>query len=230
MPYPSQNRRLAICAALAATWMSFGAARAAEYELVYHAILNEGGAPLSSFRMEPLAPGTPLTITAEFNTASADQWNTGAYIYTALSPITFLIGAPAARYEDEAGLFILLSDPSWATLGGPSPYSAGFFSVYPSAGAINSVFADSTAAFQAADPSPTLFYDYQYSFSFTGGPLRVSLSEGPLTIYGASVSDVTATILALPELSTWGLLLIGFTGLAGAAQARRRLLAPPAAG
>jgi hypothetical protein len=71
----------------------------------------------------------PLTITSEFDTASADQWNTGAYIYTALSP-TFFLESPAERYEViSPALFILLSDPSWAIVGGPSPYSAGFFNV-----------------------------------------------------------------------------------------------------
>ena len=37
---------------------------------------------------------------------------------------------PTETYEGEPGaLLILLSDPSWATFGGPAPYSAGFFTI-----------------------------------------------------------------------------------------------------
>jgi hypothetical protein len=199
-----------------------GPASAEKFELVYRATLNEGTAPFSGFIGLPLPAGTPLTITAEFDTSSADYWNTGAYIYTALSP-TFVIGATDELYNDELGsLFILLSDPSWATFGGPAPYSAGFFRTFP-AGAINSVFGSSTAAFQASDPSPTAFYDYQYNFSFAGpGPLTVLLSGGELTLYSSSLSDVTASILPVPEVSTWGLMLFGLAGLAGIAYVRGR--------
>ena len=205
-----------------------GPASADKFELVYRATLNEGSAPLSGFAgQEPLPAGTALTITAEFDTFSADQWNTGAYVYTALSP-TFLIGATTELYPAEQGaLFVLLSDPSWATFGGPSPYSAGFFRISP-AGAINSVFGSSTASFEAGDPSSTVFYDYEYNFSFTGpGPLTVLLSGGPLTLYSDSVSGVTATVLPAPELSTWALMLFGFAGLAAAAYVRGRPSAHP---
>jgi hypothetical protein len=117
-------------------------------------------------------------------------------------------------------LFILLSDPSWATFGGPAPYSAGFFPTFP-AGAINSVFGSSTASFQAGDPSPTMFYDYQNNFSFTGpGPLTVLLSGGQLTLYNNSVSDVTAAIFPVPELSTWAMMAFGFAGLGMARRLR----------
>src|SRR6202044_624448 len=108
---------------------------------------------------------------------------------------TLLIGSTDELYNEEPGaLLILLSDPSWATFGGPAPYSAGFFRTFP-AGAINSVFGSSTASFQAGDPFPTLFYDYQSNFSFDGpGPLTVLLSGGHLALYANSLSDVTAAI------------------------------------
>jgi hypothetical protein len=218
------GRWLAACgAALALMSVGCGPASADKFELVYRATLNEAGAPLSGFiGQPPLAAGAALTITAEFDTSSADQWNTGAYIYTALSP-TFFVGSTTELYEDGPDtLFILLSDPSWATFGGPAPYSAGFFRTSP-LGAINSVFGSSTASFQAGDPSPTVFYDYQSNFSFAGpGPLIVLLSGGPLTIYSSSLSDVTASILPVPEASTWGLMLFGFAALAGVAFVCRR--------
>jgi len=227
-----KSRWLMSCGALLTLMsVSCGSASADKFELVYRATLNEGSAPLSGFTgQEPFPASTPLTITADFDTSSADQWNTGAYIYSALSP-TFLIGATDELYEDEPdALFILLSDPSWATFGGPAPYSVGFFRTFP-AGAINSVFGASTAAFQAGDPSPTVFYDYQDNFSFTGpGPLTVLLSGGQLTIYDNSVSDVTAAILPVPELSTWGLMLFGFAALASAAYVRGRASAHPSSG
>jgi hypothetical protein len=219
-----RSRWLMSCGAVFALMsVGCGPASAEKFELVYSATLNEGSAPLSGFTGQGSLPaGTPLTITAEFDTSSADQWNTGAYIYTALSP-TFLIGAIDELYNEEPGaLRILLSDPSWATFGGPAPYSAGFFRTSP-AGAINSVFGSSTASFQAGDPSPTVFSDDQYNFSFAGpGPLTVSLSGGQLTIYSSSLSDVRASILPVPEVSTWGLMLLGFAGLAGVAYVRGR--------
>jgi hypothetical protein len=62
--------------------VSCSPASAEEIELVYRATLNEGSAPLSGFLGQPPLPvGTPLTITAGFDASSADQWNTGAYIY-----------------------------------------------------------------------------------------------------------------------------------------------------
>jgi hypothetical protein len=58
-----------------------GAARASEYENVYHATLNEGGPPLASFQdSAPFAAGTPLTITANFDSSTAD--GTSAHIST----------------------------------------------------------------------------------------------------------------------------------------------------
>jgi hypothetical protein len=209
------------------------AAKASEFELVYNAILNEGGTP-ATLNGAPLPAGTPLTITSEFDTSSADQWNTGAYIYTALSP-TFFLGTPAGRYEVIwPALSILLSDPSWATVGGPSPYSAGFYNVGASPGSLNSVFGSSTAVFQAADPSPSRFYDYQYGFDFTGpgpvGLLTVLLDAGSLAIYTNSVSNVTAAIFPVPELPTWGLALVGFASLAGLAHVRGRASAHPSSG
>jgi hypothetical protein len=59
---------------------------ASEYEIEYRATLNEGGPPLASFQdSAPFAAGTPLTITANFDSSTADQWNVGAYFYTAPS-------------------------------------------------------------------------------------------------------------------------------------------------
>ncbi len=119
-------KTLSNCAALVISMLACcgGAARASEYEIVYHATLNEGGPPLASFEdSAPFAAGTPLTITAQFDSSTADQWNIGAYFYTAPSA-TFLIGS--STYEAEDALLILLSDPSWQSVGGPYPYSAGF--------------------------------------------------------------------------------------------------------
>ena len=93
LSFPSGRWLMSCGAAFALMSVGFGPASAEKFELVYRATLNEGSAPLSGFiGQEPFPAGTPLTITAEFDTSSADQWNTGAYIYTALSP-TFLIGA-----------------------------------------------------------------------------------------------------------------------------------------
>lgn len=212
-----KSRWLMSCGAVfALISVSCGPARAEKFELFYRATLNEEPSLLG----QPFPVGTPLTITADFDTSSADYWNTGAYIYTALSP-TFVIGATTELYEGEPGaLLILLSDPSWATYGGPAPYSAGFFRLFPN-GAINSVFGSSTASFQAADPSPTTFYDYQSNFSFAGpGPLTVSLSGGQLTLYANSLSDVTAAIFPVPELSTWAMMAFGFAGLGMAGRLR----------
>lgn len=128
-----KSRWLMSCGAVFALMsVGCGPASAEKFELVSSATLNEGSAPLSGFTGQGSLPaGTPLTITAEFDTSSADQWNTGAYIYTALSP-TFLIGAIDELYNEEPGaLRILLSDPSWATFGGSAPYSAGFFRTSP---------------------------------------------------------------------------------------------------
>ena len=63
-----------------------GAAKASKYEIVYRATLNEGVPPLASFKdSAPFAAGTPLTITAQFELSTANQWNIGAYFYTAPS-------------------------------------------------------------------------------------------------------------------------------------------------
>src|ERR1700733_8259252 len=92
-----------------------GAAKASKYEIVYRA----GVPPLASFKdSSPFAAGTPLTITAQFDLSTANQWNIGAYFYTAPSS-TFLIGS--STYEAEDPLEIRLSDPSWQSVGGHSP-------------------------------------------------------------------------------------------------------------
>jgi hypothetical protein len=200
-----------------------GAARASEYEIVYHATLNEGGPPLASFQdSAPFAAGTPLTITANFDSSTADQWNIGAYFYTAPSA-TFLIGS--SIYETENALLILLSDPSWQSVGGPFPYSAGFVVSGPSGlGSINSLFGGSTNAFDASNPSPTKFNEYEFNFDFTEGPLTLFLEGvpggGQLVVYNASVSGVTATLFAVPEVSTWAMMAFGFAGLGMAGRLR----------
>ena len=56
-------------------------------------------------------------------------------------------------------LLILVSDPSWQSVGGPYPYSAGFVGSGP-LGSITSLFGASTNPFDAANPSPTTFNDY----------------------------------------------------------------------
>jgi hypothetical protein len=202
-----------------------GAAKASKYEIVYRATLNEGVPPLASFQhSEPFAAGTPLTITAQFDLSTANQWNIGAYFYTAPSA-TFLIGS--STYEAEGPLDVLLSDPSWQSVGGPFPYSAGFIDSGPSGlGSINSLFRASTNAFDASNPSPTKFYEYEHNFDFTDGPLTLFVAGAPgggqLTIYNASVSGVTATILAVPELSTWAMMAFGCAGLAMVGRLRGR--------
>jgi hypothetical protein len=201
------------------TWSCCGgAARAGEYEIVYHATLNDGGPPLAlaSFQNSPFAAGTPLTITAQFDSSTADQWNTGAYIYT-VSSARFLIGS--STYETQDGLQILLSDPSWESVGGPYPYSAGFIGSEHGEplGSITSLFGASTNAFDASNPAPTQFYEYELNYNFTAGPLSLFVfgpsGSGQLVLYNTSVSDGGATIFAVPELSTWAMLAFGFTGL-----------------
>jgi hypothetical protein len=145
-----KSRSLFNCAALMISMFAVcsGAARASECEIVYHAILNEGAPPLASLDSAPFAPRTPLTITAVFDLSTASQWNIGAWFYTAPSA-TFLIGS--STYETQNALQILLSDPSWQTLGGPYPYSAGFLDSEP-LGSITSLFGASRNAFDASDP------------------------------------------------------------------------------
>jgi hypothetical protein len=215
-----KSRSLFNCAALVISMFAVcsGAARASEYEIVYRAILNEGARPLAPFASldsAPFAPGTPLTITAVFDLSTARQWNTGAWFYTAPSA-TFLIGS--STYEAEDPLEILLSDPSWQTLGGPYPYSAGFLDDGPPLGSINSLFGASTNAFDSSNPSPTSFYEYEHNFEFTGGaPLTLFVAGasggGQLVIYNTGISDVTAAIFPVPELSTWAMMAVGFAGL-----------------
>jgi hypothetical protein len=197
-----------------------GAARAGEYEIVYHATLNEGGPPLASFQDSPFTAGTPLTITAHFDSSTADPWNIGAYFYTAPSA-TFLIGS--STYETEDALLILLSDPSWQSVGGPYPYSAGFVGSGP-LGSITSLFGASTNAFDASNPSPTKFNEYEFNFDFTERPLTLFLEGvpdgGQLVVYNASVFGVTATLFAVPEVSTWAMMAFGFAGLGMAGRLR----------
>jgi hypothetical protein len=129
MSTSSQSRSLFSCIALLIACCC-GAAKASNYEIVYRATLNDGVPPLASFKdSAPFAAGTPLTITAQFDLSTANQWNIGAYFYTAPSS-TFLIGS--STYEAEDPLEILLSDPSWQSVGGPFPYSAGFVVSGPS--------------------------------------------------------------------------------------------------
>jgi len=172
--------------------------------------------------------GTTFTATVTFSTGSGNQWSPGAYIYTATSGLfAFKSGtAPAETYRVSAPdtLDILLSDPTWEILGGPGPYTAGFVSI-SSFGSFQSVFDAATFPFSAAAPSPTTFYDYSYSYLFTGKPFVIPVvdlttySEDLLSIYTNSISDATASIV--PETSTWAMLLIGFGGLGVAAYRRR---------
>ena len=225
MSTSSQSRSLFNCIALLiSVACCCGAAKASKYEIVYRATLNEGVPPLASFKdSAPFAAGTPLTITAQFDLSTANQWNIGAYFYTAPSS-TFLIGS--STYEAEDPLEILLSDPSWQSVGGTFPYSAGFVVSGPSGlGSINSLFGASTNAFDASNPSPTKFNEYEHNFDFTGGsPLTLFAAGAPgrgqLTIYNASVSGLTATILAVPELSTWAIMAFGVAGLGMAGRLR----------
>jgi hypothetical protein len=225
MSISPKSRPLFDCAALLISMLACcgGAARASEYEIEYRATLNEGGPPLASFQdSAPFAAGTPLTITGNFDSSTADQWNVGAYFYTAPSA-TFLIGS--STYEAEDPLEILLSDPSWQSVGGPFPYSAGFVvSGQSGLGSINSLFSASTNAFDAANPLPTTFNEYELNFDFTEGPLTLSVEEAPgggqLVVYNASVSGVTATIFAVPEISTWVMMAFGFAGLGLAGRLR----------
>jgi hypothetical protein len=213
-----KSRSLFNCAALVISMFAVcsGAARASEYEIVYRAILNKGApplVPLASLDSAPFAPRTPLTITAVFDLSTASQWNIGAWFYTAPSA-TFLIGS--STYETQNALQILLSDPSWQTLGGPYPYSAGFLDSEP-LGSITSLFGASTNTFDASDPSPTQFYEYELNYKFTNGPLSLVVfgpsGAGQLVIYNTSISDVTAAVFPVAELSTWAMMAVGFAGL-----------------
>jgi hypothetical protein len=229
MSMSPKSRSLFNCEALLISVVCFCCpAGASELEIVYHATLNEGGPPFASLDSAPFAPGTPLTITAVFDLSTANQWNTGAWFYTAPSA-TVLIGS--STYEAEGPLEILLSDPSWRSVGGPFPYSAGFLDEEPPGlGSINSLFGASTNPFHAPNPSPTNFYEYENNFEFTGdipaSPLTLFLAGAPgrgqLTIFNANVSGATGTILAVPELSTWAMMAFGFAGLGMAGRLRGR--------
>ena len=59
-----KSRSLFNCAALMISMFAVcsGAARASEYEIVYHAILNEGAPPLSPLASLDSAPFAPRTL------------------------------------------------------------------------------------------------------------------------------------------------------------------------
>jgi hypothetical protein len=144
-------------AVLALAAFASGAAEAGNFELTYDLTVNQGSPPFASLTSSgPLPAGTKLTFTAKFNTDSANQWNIGAWIYTAFdetvvirapsAPPTFYTLVPVGLYE------ILLSDPSWATFGGPAPYSAGLIKFENGLGSINSVFDASTQTVRRRDP------------------------------------------------------------------------------
>ena len=185
-----------------------GMAKAGEYELTYDLILNQGSAPYASLQSSGALPaGTQVKITATFDTDTADQWNTGAWIYDATigiieieatgAPPVFYTASPARQYD------ALLSDPSWQTVGGPGPYSVGLFYIgggSPYSGSLNSVFGLASQPFEAATPSDTSFSDYNASFYFAGSPLVLDIADAAthspdvLSIFDNSVSDATATI------------------------------------
>jgi len=197
-------------------------------EIIYQGILNAGNPPFASLGSTSFPAGTAFTATVTFSTGSGNQWSPGAYIYTATSGLfAFKSGTgPAQTYRVSIPdtLEILLSDPTWEILGGPGPYTAGFIST-SSFGSFQSVFDAATFPFSAADPSPTTFYDYSYSFLFTDKPFVIPVvdlttrSEALLSIYTNSISDATASIV--PETSTWAMLLVGFAGLGFVAYRRR---------
>jgi hypothetical protein len=219
---------LGAAAILGLAAMLGGPSDARAEEVVYQGILNAGNPPFASLGPMPFPAGTTFTATVAFNTSSGTQWSPGAYIYTATSGLfAFKSGtAPVKTYRVSFPdtLEILLSDPTWEILGGPGPYTAGFISI-SSFGSFQSVFDAATFPFSAAEPSPSTFYDYSYSYLFTGKPFVIPVvdltthSEDLLSIYTNSISDATASIV--PETSTWAMLLIGFGGLGFAAYRRR---------
>ena len=225
-------------AALVLAVFATGTADATEFQLAYNLTVNQGSGPFASLESSGALPaGTQLTLTAKFDTDTADQWNIGAYNSMAsLESIVIAVPhAPPAFYTPlSAGIdYILLSDPLWETVGGPGPYSAGLFYLGGGApGSINSVFGASTQTFDAADPSDTRFDDYQSSFYFDGDPFVVRVQDvmapsplDVLSIFDTSVSGATASIGLVPEPSTWAMLLIGFggLGLAGYRRTKKRL-------
>jgi hypothetical protein len=198
-------------------------------EIIYQGILNAGNPPFATRGSMSFPAGTMFTATVTFSTSSGDQWSPGAYIYTATSGLfAFKSGtAPPETYRVSIPdkLDILLSDPTWEIVLGPGPYTAGFISI-SSFGSFQSVFEAATFPFSAAEPSPSTFYDYSYSFLFTDKPFVIPVvdltthSEDLLSIYTNSISDATASIV--PETSTWAMLLIGFGELGFVAYRRRR--------
>ena len=102
-------------------------------------------------------------------------------------------------------------------------YSVGFLSSGP-LGSITSLFGASTDPFDAASPSPTTFNEYEHNFDFTDGPLTLFVEGasggGQLVVYNTSVSDVTATIFAVPEVATWAMMVFGLAGLGLAGRLR----------
>jgi hypothetical protein len=66
-------------------------------------------------------------------------------------------------------------------------------------------------------PSPTQFYEYELNYKFTNGPLSLVVfgpsGAGQLVIYNTSISDVTAAVFPVAELSTWAMMAVGFAGL-----------------
>jgi hypothetical protein len=212
---------------LASAALVSGAAKAGEYELTYDLTLNQGNAPYASLQSSGALPaGTQVKITATFNTDTADQWNTGAWIYDAAigtieikatgAPPVVYTASPTRQYET------LLSDPSWETVDGPGPYSVGLFYIgggSPVSGSLSSVFNLASQPFEAATPSDASFSGYNTSFYFTGAPLVLDVTDAAthspdvLSIFDNSVSGATASIDMIPEASTWAMLLIGFGGL-----------------
>jgi hypothetical protein len=213
---------------LASAALVSGMAKAAEYELTYDLIVNQGSPPpYASLEVSPLPAGTQVTITATFDTDSADQWNVGAWIYDATigtieikapgAPPAFYVASPTRQY------YTILSDPSWETEGGPGPYSVGLFYIAgggsPLSGSLSSVFGLASQPFEAATPSDASFSDYNSSFYFTGSPLVIDVRDAvthlpdALSLFDNSVSDATGSIEMIPEASTWAMLLIGFGGL-----------------
>ena len=80
--------------------------------------------------------------------------------------------------------------------------------------------------------------DYTASYTATaadfGGPIGIilwSLGRGPQGFFdNVRLAEVTPQSPSVPEPATWAMMLIGFSGLAGLARWRRRVVAPPANG
>lgn len=124
-----------------------------------------------------------------------------------------------------AQFYILLSDPSWEALGGFGPYSAGFIVRGSPLGSLQSVFGAATPAFTAAAPTTSFFYEYLDSFTFTGNPFVVPgydlIGGGALSIFPNSISNATASLVVVPEPSSWAMMLVGLSAIAYARHRRR---------